>query len=96
MKILAISKLPPGITKEDLLHHQAAEAAQVWELYKSGVLREIYLQTEKLGAVLILECTGIEEAKVVLGTLPMVKAGALDFEIIPLAPFLSLEKLFSK
>lgn len=95
MKIIAISKLPPGITKEDLLHHQAAEAAQVWELYKSGVLREIYLQTEKLGAVLMLECAGIEEAKAVLDTLPMV-TGALDFEIIPLAPFLSLEKLFSK
>lgn len=96
MKILAISKLPPGITLEELLHHQAAEAAKVWELYKSGVLREIYLQTEQPGAVLMLECASREEAIAVLDSLPMVKASALDFDIIPLGPFLSLEKLFSK
>lgn len=96
MKILAISKLPPGITIKDLQRHQVAEAEKAWQLYTSSLFREIYYRTDQPGAVVILECVDVEEAKAVLGTLPMVDASVLDFDIIPLGPFLSLEKLFSK
>lgn len=97
MKIVAVSKLPPGITienfKPDLV---AAEAAQVWQLYTKGLVREINLRTDEPGAVLIMECTDVEEAKAALAPLPMVKAGVLNFDFIPLGPYLSLASLFSK
>lgn len=96
MKIIAISKLPPGITVEALKHHQVTEAAKAWQFYKSGVFYEIYLRTDQPGAVVVMECADVEEAKAKIDTLPMVKAGVLDFDVIPLGPFLPYELLFSK
>lgn len=96
MKILAITKFPPGITIEKLLPHQVEEVSGVWELYSGNLIREMYSRADKPGAVLILECASVEEAKEVLDKLPLVKSSLLDFEIIPLGPFHSLERLFSK
>jgi hypothetical protein len=42
MKILAIEKEFAGKTAEDFKPHLEAEARKVWELYKKGVIREIY------------------------------------------------------
>ena len=56
MKILAIEKEFDGKKAEDFQPHLEAEARQVWELYKKGVIREIYFQADPKSAVLILEC----------------------------------------
>src|SRR5512136_13399 len=77
MKILAIEKEVPGIADEAFSPHLKAEAARVWELYQAGVFRELYFRTDWSGAVLMLECIGVEEANDVLNTLPLVKAGLI-------------------
>jgi hypothetical protein len=96
MKIVALSRRQPGTTTEQLQPHQVAEARQVWQLHKAGVFREMYFRQDRPGAVVILECASVEEAREALGTLPMVEAGLLDFDVIPLGPFLPLENLFAK
>lgn len=97
MKILAIEKEITGLTDNqftsELLY---AEAARAWEFYQSGVFREIYIRADRNEAVLILECTNIEEAKNILSTLPLVKAGLIDFEIIPLKPYPGFARLFGE
>ena len=95
MKILALSKRPPGVTAEQLQPHQVSEARRVWELHRDGVFREMYFRRDRPGAVVVLECASVEEARQSLGTLPMVAAGVLDFDVIPLGPFLPLENLFA-
>ena len=95
MKILALSKRQPGTTTAELQPHQMTEARQVWQLHKAGVFREMYFRQDQPGAVVILECASLEEARKALGTLPMVEAGLLDFDVIPLGPFLPLENLFA-
>lgn len=95
MKILALSKRQPGVTAEQLQPHQVSEARRVWELYRNGVFREMYFRQDRPGAVVVLECASVEEARRSLGTLPMVAAGLLDFDVIPLGPFLPLENLFA-
>ena len=47
MKILAIGKDVPGITDEQFTPHLKSEAARVWELYQSGILREIYFRADQ-------------------------------------------------
>ena len=42
MKILAIEKDAEGLTDEDFAPHMKAEAKRAWELYQSGVFREMY------------------------------------------------------
>ncbi len=94
MKILAIEKEFAGKTAEDFQPHLEAEATRVWELYKKGVIREIYFRADRTSAVLILECEDPKEAKGELSTLPLVREGLIYFDIIPLAPYPGFERLF--
>ena len=78
---------------EDLLE---AEAAKAWELYQSGVLRELYFRADRADAVLVLECSSAEQARERLAELPLMRAGLIEFELIPLAPYPGFSRLFSR
>lgn len=95
MKILAIEKELSGNTAQQFQLYAKAEAARVWELYQAGIFREMYFHKDDHYAVLILECADVEEGRAVLDTLPLVKAGVITFEIIPLAPYPGFARLFS-
>jgi hypothetical protein len=96
MKILAIEEEIPGITQEKFEPHLEAEAAKVWELYQAGMFRELYFRKDWPGAVLVLECSDVEEANEVLNTLPLVKEGLIAFDIIPLVPYPGFSRLFAE
>jgi muconolactone delta-isomerase len=94
MKILALEKETPGVAGDQFKPHLRAEAARVWELYQAGILREIYFSQDEHTAVLILECADAAEARQVLNSLPLVKEGLISFQVIPLAPYSGLARLF--
>jgi hypothetical protein len=95
MKILALENEVSGTTDEQFTPAiLKEEALRAWELYQDGIIREIYFRTDRNEAVLILECSNILEAQVVLASLPLVKAGLISFEVIPLAPYNGFERLF--
>ena len=79
MKILAIEKEISNTPLEKFSPHLKAEAARVWELYKSGHIREVYFRGDRDEAVLILECANVAEAESLLNTLPLVKEGLIEF-----------------
>lgn len=96
MKILAVDRLRAGVDPErDIYPHLKAEAARAWELHQQGILRELYFKTEHGGAVLMMECADADEARGVLATLPLVQAGLVEFDVIPLGPFVPLAMLFA-
>jgi hypothetical protein len=84
-----------GSTDEQFEPHLKAEAARAWELYQSEEIREMYFLADREEAVLILECASVKEAETTLGTLPLVKAGLIAFEIIPLKAYPGFARLFS-
>jgi len=96
MQILAIEKEIPNLTAADFKPHAKAEAARVWELYQAGVFRELYFRQDRPEAVLVLECTDVDEANQMLNTLPLVKAGLITFEVIPLRPYSGFGRLFAE
>lgn len=95
MKILALEKAVPGVVAAaftpQLLRQ---EATRVWELQQAGGLREIYFRRDRSDAVLIFECADAAEAQRLLDTLPLVRAGLIAFEVIPLKPYPGLARLF--
>ena len=96
MKILAIEKEVPGLTVEDFKPHLQTEAAKVWKLYQTGVLRELYFRQDRPEAVLMLECADVAEAHDILQTLPLVKEGLITFDVIPLKPYPGFARLFAE
>jgi hypothetical protein len=67
----------------------------VWEQYETDQVREFYLRADhQPGAVLVLECADVMEAERLVAALPIAEAGLLDFELIPLRPYMGFRQLF--
>jgi hypothetical protein len=95
MKLIAIEHEVPGKTAADFAPRLRAEAQRVWELSQAGLIRESYFRADRDEAVLVLECAGVEEAEEVLGSLPLVQAGLIQFEVIPLKAYQGFARLFA-
>ncbi len=95
MKILAMEKETSGVQPEEFVPHLKPEAVHVWELYQGAVIRELYFRGDRSEAVLILECPSLESARQELDGLPLVRAGLISFELIPLIPYAGFARLFA-
>ncbi len=95
MKILAVERDVPGVTDDACEPMLRPEAARAWELYESGVIRELYFRADRDAAVLVLECENVAEAQHHLASLPLVKAGLIAFDVIPLKAYPGFARLFS-
>lgn len=94
MKIIAHLTFAPDADIGAFLKLRAAEAAHVWQLHKQGVLRDAALRTDLRGAVLTFEAADEAEVKSIVETLPAVRAGLFQSELIAVGAFLSYETLF--
>jgi hypothetical protein len=93
MKILAIEKGIECTNWEHAKEILKSEAEAVYELIKKNIIREIYFD-DLHNAVIILECKDKQEAKDILGRLPIVKHGLSLFKVSALQPYSGLERLF--
>jgi muconolactone delta-isomerase len=73
-----------------------AEARAVWNLQQQGIVREVYFRADRHEAVLMLECADIAEAQAHLAALPLVQAGLITFDVIPLVPYDGFARLFAE
>jgi hypothetical protein len=96
MKILALEVETENASPEQFEPHLQAEARRAWELHQSDILRELYFRADRSSAVLILECANTLEAEQVLETLPLVQAGLIRFDLIPLVPYPGFGRLFEE
>jgi hypothetical protein len=95
MKFLVLPRRRENVPVEELLPHATAEIQAVWNLYTQGICREFYARADQPGAaILALECPTVEVAEEAIATLPLRQLDLLDFELIPLAPFTHLTRLF--
>ena len=94
MKLLAIERELDNKAGEGLKPLLMGEARRAWELYQSGFIREIYFVKDRPLAVVILEADTVDEAKRSLATLPLVKEGYIDFDLLPLVPYPGFARLF--
>jgi len=96
MEILAMKREIPGVGEDDFKPHLKAEAARVWELYRIGVFRELCFRKDRPAAALMMECADVKESNQVLETLPLVREGLIDFDVIPLVPYPGFARLFAE
>ena len=96
MKILALEHELPNATAEGFQQYSKDEARKVWALYQAGVVRESYFRADRSEAVLVLECSSVDEAREALSTLPFVQNKLITFELIPLKAYSDFERLFVK
>jgi hypothetical protein len=95
MKLLAIEKETTSVNWNEENETLINESYQVYHLFQEGIIRDIYF-TETENAVIILECTSKDEAFDILGTLPLVKAGLIIFEVMELRPYTGFDRIIQK
>jgi hypothetical protein len=96
MQILAISKLKEGVTLDKIGQHGADEVKHTLEAYLDGKIRNFWFQVNRPGVVFILESTDENEARCVMEELPLVVAGLMNVDLIPLQPLKSLGTLIGR
>ena len=95
VKVLAVGRARSGVGWEHIAAYVGEEARHVWELYESDRVREFYLRADNQpGLVLIFECGDPTEAERLVAELPIVGAGLLEFEVVPLRAYAGLRQLF--
>jgi hypothetical protein len=96
MRILAIERQVAGVDETRFTPDlRIAEARRLWDLHQAGVVRELYFHADDPMAVLVLECANAAEADTTLESLPMVAAGVIEFEVIPLRAYPGFGRLFA-
>jgi hypothetical protein len=70
------------------------EVANVWRLWKAGIVRENYARADEPGVVIVFELDSVAEAKRYTHDFPLTKAGFLEWFFIPLMVPLPIESLF--
>ena len=94
MKIIAYDSFKPGVTLETLKPYLQEEVANVWRLWKAGIVRENYARADVPGVVIVFECSSVEEVKSYVNEFPLTKQGFLEWQYIALDAPLPLEYLF--
>ena len=95
MRILALEVEQPGATAGDFEPLLEKEARTAWDLVQKEFIREIYFRADKSCAVLMLERDDVGQAQSKLSELPLVAAGLIVFELIPLKPYPGFARLFA-
>jgi hypothetical protein len=94
MRIIAFDRFKPGVTMETITPYLPEEVANVWRLWKAGIVRENYARADEPGVVIIFELPSVEAARAYIDDFPLSKAGLLEWEFIPLQIPLPIETLF--
>jgi hypothetical protein len=95
VKIFAYDSFKPGVTLETITPLLPQEVANVWRLWKAGIVRENYARADQPGVVIVFELDSVEEAQRYVADFPLTKAGYLEWFFIPLTVPLPLESLFA-
>ncbi len=73
MKIIAYDRFKPGVTMETIQPLLPLEVANVWRLWKAGIVRENYARADEPGVVIVFELDSVEQAKRYVADFPMSK-----------------------
>jgi len=94
MKIIAFDRFRPGVTMETIRPYLSQEVANVWRLWKAGIVRENYARADEPGVVIVFECESLEACKRYTDDFPLTKSRLIDWFLIPVQVPLPIETLF--
>lgn len=96
MRVIAYDRFKPGVTMETIQPLLVEEVANVWRLWKHGVVRENYARADELGVVIVFEVDSVAEAERYVADFPLTRAGYLEWFYIALMAPIMLESQFDE
>jgi hypothetical protein len=93
MKIFAIGSIVKPITeqqRDEILKH---EVPHTLKLYLDGPIEQFWFRHDKPGPIFLLNVASIDEAKAIIGAMPIVVEGIPAYDFIPVGPLAPLGRL---
>jgi hypothetical protein len=94
VRIIAYDRFKPGVTLETIKPYLPEEVANVWRLWKAGVVRENYARTDEPGVVIVFELASVDDTRRYTDDFPLTRKGLIEWSFIPVTVPLPLESLF--
>ena len=85
MKVIAIGSLVQTITPEQLQQIMPKEVPATLKHYLDGTVERFWFR-EKAGPIFLMNVESLDQAKAELATLPLVVAGLMTYELMPVTP----------
>ncbi len=95
-KLLAIGTRTPKATAAALAPVMQSEVQETVRLYLSGKLEQWFSKADQTGVVFVLNVADLAQGQQLLESLPLARAGLMEFQIIPIKPLAPLGLLLSK
>jgi len=88
--VLTILTAKPGVRVEQVMKIMPAEIHATVSLYLDGKIQQWFTRGDGKGAIFILNCKDVEEARALVESLPLAKENLVDEQFIPVGPLLPL------
>ena len=93
--VMATLSLNPGVTRDQIAKVMQTEVRDTVRLYLDGKIQQWYSRGDGKGVVFLLDCKSVDEAKAILGELPLIKGNFASFDYVPLGPLTPLNLLLA-
>lgn len=91
--VLVIMTPKQGVTFQQIMAVMPDEIQATVKLYLDGKIREWYSRGDGKGVILLLDVKTEDEARDIVGTMPLAKEQLTDHQYIPLGPLMPLRTL---
>ena len=91
--VLTMLSPKPGITPEQVMRIMPAEIRATVPLYLNGKIQQWFTRGDGRGVIFLLNCKDVAEARALIESLPLSKAGLMDEQFIPVGPLVPLRML---
>jgi len=88
--VLTILTSKPGVSVEQVMKIMPAEIHATVPLYLDGKIQQWFTRGDSKGVIFILNCKDVDEARALVGSLPLAKENLVDEQFIPVGPLLPL------
>lgn len=92
MKVFAIAKARQPLTPDQRQKHLPTEVPATLKLYLEGKIEQFWFR-DNTGPIFLMNVDSVEQAKATLDTLPLVAAGIITYELMPVGPLMPLGML---
>jgi hypothetical protein len=92
-RVLAIGQFTKPPTPEQMMEFFPKEVPATLRLYLAGKIDQWWIRQTQTGPVFLLNVTSVEEARTLMESLPLGRAGLMKHEFIELGPLTPLHLL---
>jgi len=92
MKVFAIASKSSNVAIEEVRKRLPNEVPATLKLYLEGKIEQFWFR-ENMGPIFLMNVDTLDEARGILGSLPLVTEGLMTYEYMPVTPLSPLRTL---